>query len=786
MMKERTLRVLEFTKILDMLASFAVTDMGREACEKLTPLSDLAQVNEALEETEEAQVILTYLGDSPLIGFPDVRPYLTLAAKGATLNPKALLSVAECLRASRAARSALVTDRDNTPRITGLASHLQTFRQLEDAITGAIISEEELSDHASPQLADIRRHIKQSNERVREKLNSMVHGASFSKYLQESIVTVRDGRYCIPVKQEYRQFVPGLVHDQSSTGATLFVEPMAVVELGNDLKQWKAKEREEIERILLELSGQVGAQSEMIEGNIYVLTRLDFIFAKGHLSREMNAVLPHMNDQGRIKLVRVRHPLIPREKVVPCDLWLGQDFTTLIITGPNTGGKTVTLKTVGLLTLMAQAGLHVPGNLGTELSIFEQVYADIGDEQSIEQSLSTFSSHMTNIVEIMNEVTQRDLVLFDELGAGTDPTEGAALAQTILDTLLKRQVRTVATTHYSELKAYALSTPGVENASVEFDVATLRPTYRLSIGVPGKSNAFEISRKLGLSQGIIDRAKELLSANDIRFEDVIAGAEYQRQVAQREREAAEQARAETIRLRNEAETLYREMEEKQKTAERKAKEEGRRIVENARREAENVIQELKRMKKEGVEGREAEINALRKRMQNNLDGLSEGLQGGASMAPAPKDLNVGDTVDILHLNTRGTVLSKPDAKGDVQLQAGIMKLKANLSQLRLVQEKKPKKQKSTVLVHSQAASRTVRMECDVRGMTLDEALIEVEKYLDEAVMAGMNEVCIVHGKGTGALRAGIQRHLKSYPHVKSFRLGQYGEGESGVTIVTLN
>ena len=333
MMKERTLRVLEFTKILDMLASFAVTDMGREACEKLTPLSDLAQVNEALEETEEAQVILTYLGDSPLIGFPDVRPYLTLAAKGAALNPKALLSVAECLRASRAARSALVTDRDNTPRITGLASHLQTFRQLEDAITGAIISEEELSDHASPQLADIRRHIKQSNERVREKLNSMVHGASFSKYLQESIVTVRDGRYCIPVKQEYRQFVPGLVHDQSSTGATLFIEPMAVVELGNDLKQWKAKEREEIERILLELSGQVGAQSEMIEGNIYVLTRLDFIFAKGHLSREMNAVLPHMNDQGRIKLVRVRHPLIPSEKVVPCDLWLGQDFTTLIITG---------------------------------------------------------------------------------------------------------------------------------------------------------------------------------------------------------------------------------------------------------------------------------------------------------------------------------------------------------------------------------------------------------------------------------------------------------------------
>ena len=632
MMKERTLRVLEFNKILDRLAAFAVTEMGRERCLQLTPLLHLAEVTEALEETEEAQVVLTYMGGSPLIAFNDIKTPLALAEKGATLSPRALLDVAECLRAARAARSALVTNRDNTPRITSLASHLQTFRQLEDAISTAIISEEEIADHASPLLADIRRHIRQSNERVREKLNSMIHSSTFSKYLQENIVTLRGDRYCIPVKQEYRSMVPGLVHDQSSTGATLFIEPLAVVELGNDLKQWKAKEREEIERILSELSAMVGAQHELIEANVYILSRLDFIFAKGHLARDMNAVMPHMNDQGKIRLVRVRHPLIPRDKVVPCDLWMGEDFTTLIITGPNTGGKTVTLKTVGLLTLMAQSGLHVPGNLGTTLSTFEQVYADIGDEQSIEQSLSTFSSHMTNIVEIMSEVTPRDLVLFDELGAGTDPTEGAALAQTILHTLLKRQVRTVATTHYSELKAYALSTPGVENASVEFDVNTLRPTYRLSIGVPGKSNAFEISRKLGLSQGIIDQAKELLSANDVRFEDVLAGAEYQRQIAQREREAAESARAETIRLRNEAEKLYREMEEKRLNIERKSKEEGRRIVENARREAEAVIQELKRMKKDGgAAGREAEVNALRKRMQSSLDGLSEGLTSMLSL-----------------------------------------------------------------------------------------------------------------------------------------------------------
>ena len=787
MMNDRALRVLEFSKIQARLAEFALTGMGRERCLALRPQETLAQAQEALEETEEAQVILTYLGGSPLIEFSDVRPNLTMAEKGASLSPRALLDIARSLTAARTARSALVTERENTPRITGLASHLQTFRQLEQTINDAIISEEEISDHASPALADIRRHIRQANEKVREKLNSMVHGSGFSKYLQDSVVTVRNGRYVVPVKQEFRQFVPGLVHDQSSTGATLFIEPMAVVELGNDLKQWTAKEREEIERILAELSAQVGAQSDMIGLNISILADLDFIFAKGSLSRDMNGIAPHMNDQGRIRLVRARHPLIPRETVVPCDLWMGEEFTTLIVTGPNTGGKTVTLKTVGLLTLMAQSGLHVPANLGTTLSVFDQVYADIGDEQSIEQSLSTFSGHMTNIVEIMKAVTPRDLVLFDELGAGTDPTEGAALAQTILDTLLKRQVRTLATTHYSELKAYALSTPGVENASVEFDVATLKPTYRLSIGVPGKSNAFEISRRLGLSEEIIEQAKTLLSANDVRFEDVIAGAEYQRQVAEKERQIAEEARAETVRLRNEAEALYREMEQRRLTTERKAKEEGRRIVEAARRDAEDVIAQLKKMKKEGAANRDAEVNALRQRMQSSLDGLAEGLAAqNPTLTPPPKDLKPGDLVDILHLNTRGTVLSKPDAKGEVQLQAGIMKMKAHISQLRLAEQPQPKKDKSKVMVHTQAASRTVRMECDVRGMALDEALIEVEHYLDEAVMAGMNEVAIVHGKGTGTLRAGIQQHLKHYPHVKSFRLGQYGEGETGVTIVTLN
>ena len=783
-MNERALRVLEFTKIREMLAQFALSDSGREACLNLTPLKDLAEVNHALDETEEAVSVLAYAGGNPLLSFSDVREYLTLAEKGATLSQRALLLVAETLRSARAARGALVTDRENTPHLTALASNLQPLRTLETDITEAIVSEEEISDHASPALLDIRRHIRGANDRIRDKLNAMAHGAAYSKYLMEAIVTVRGGRYVLPVKQEYRQQVPGLVHDQSATGATLFIEPLAVVEMGNELKEWTMKERAEIERILAALSSQVADSAPLIDRNLAILTQLDFVFAKGLLSRDMDCVRPAMNDRGIVNLVRVRHPLIPRDAVVPCTLWLGKDFTSLIITGPNTGGKTVTLKTLGLMTLMAQSGLHVPGAMGTELSTFDEVYADIGDEQSIEQSLSTFSSHMTNIVSIMNAVTPRDLALFDELGAGTDPTEGAALARVILDALLKEHVRTAATTHYSELKAYALSTQGVENASVEFDVATLRPTYRLSIGVPGKSNAFEISRRLGLPEYLIEQAKDLLSSDTIRFEDVIANAEYHRQVAEKERQLAEEARQETVRLRNETEALYKKMEEQKETSSRKAKEEARRILEKARRDSESILYELKKMKKTGA-APDHEINALKKRMEEGIDSLSEGLRAPTgNIAAPPQTVKIGDLVEITHLNTKGTVLSLPDAKGEVQLQAGIMKLKAHLSQLRLVDAPKPKK-KSSVQVHTGAMERTVQMRCDVRGMALDEALQEVEQYLDEAVLAGLHEVTIVHGKGTGTLREGIQQHLKRYPPVKSFRRGKYGEGEEGVTIVEL-
>lgn len=665
MMKERTLRVLEFTKIRDRLASKAMTDMGRERCEALVPSSNMTEIQRMQAETEEATVILQYVGASPLVPFSDVRASLTLAEKGATLSPKALLEVAALMQSARAARKALDTERDNTPILKELAQRLSTLHNVEQDITNAIISEDEIADRASNELMDIRRHLRGANERIKEKLNQMIRSSAFQKYLQDPIVTMRNDRYCLPVKAEYRGSVPGLVHDQSSTGATLFIEPMAAVEMGNELKTWAAKEKQEIERILAALSAEIAPYADQLRETVETLAELDYIFAKGMLSREMNAVSPKLNQNGYINIIRGRHPLIDREKVVPSNLWMGKDFTSLIITGPNTGGKTVTLKTVGLLTLMAQAGLQVPADLGTELAVFEQVFADIGDEQSIEQSLSTFSGHMTTIVSIMHEVTPDDLVLFDELGAGTDPTEGAALAQAILQRLLNIRVRTLATTHYSELKAFALSTKGVENASVEFDVETLRPTYRLSIGVPGKSNAFEISRRLGLPENLIDDAKKLLSSDSVRFEDVIANAEYHRQVAEREREIARQASAETVKLRDEAEKLRKQMEDQRENTIKKAKADARRIMEQTRRESESIIADLKRMKKE-QQNPDAQVNAIRRRIENNVDNLSEGLLQKVDTGLPPKEVRKGDTVEILTIGSQGTVLAPANAKGEVE------------------------------------------------------------------------------------------------------------------------
>ncbi len=783
MITERTLRVLEFTRVREMLAEAALTDMGAEKCRQLVPCEDLSAAQEAQAETEEAVVILRYVGGHPLAAFPDVRAPLSACEKGANLSAGMLLGVAELLRASRTARDALITERENTPRLRMKAEALYADRRLEKDITDAILTEDEIADRASAELMNIRRHLRGAQERIRERLNQMIHSSALQKALQDPIITVRNDRYVLPVRAEYRSSVPGLVHDQSSSGATLFIEPMVAVEMGNDLRQWELKEQQEIARILAALSAEVEPHARDLAETTECLAELDFLFARGLLSRRMNAVCPKLNRDGYLNIIRGRHPLIDPERVVPGNIWLGKEFSTLVITGPNTGGKTVTLKTVGLLTLMAQAGLQVPADTGTELAVFEQVFADIGDEQSIEQSLSTFSGHMTNIVTIMREVTPRDLVLFDELGAGTDPTEGAALAQSILTRLLHIGVRTLATTHYSELKVFALTTKGVENASVEFDVESLRPTYRLSIGVPGKSNAFEISRRLGLPENLIDAARRLLSSDTVRFEDVIANAEYHRQVAERERQIAQEASMETIRQRDAAERLRREMEEKREATLRKTREDARRILEQARRESESILSELKRLRKNAQSG-DGSAAELRRRLEHDIDDLSDGLRRETpENTEAPASVKPGDQVMILTLGVEGTVLAPADDRGDVQLQAGAMKCKAPLSQLRL--KKAKAEEKTVVRARTGALTRTVSPECDVRGMNLEEALSAVELYLDEAVLAGLNEVYIIHGKGTGVLRSGIQQDLRRHKHVKSFRRGIYGEGEDGVTVVTL-
>ncbi len=783
-MNEKYIKVLEYYKILERLKEFAVSDMGKERAMNLRPVNEEREVRLLQAQTEEAMSVIAYAGGNPMSSFTDVREYLRLSTIGATLSMKALLAVADALRACRAVRRALVTDREDTPNLTELGSRIATNRMLEEDITNAIISEEEMADRASPELYDIRRHVRMLNDKVRDRLNSFIRSASTQKYLMDAIITMRNGRYVIPVRAEHRQQVPGLVHDQSGTGSTLFIEPMAVVEMGNELKEWSLKERQEIERILKEFSLRLAPDAPLVAKSLDIMAEIDVIFAKAYLSREMKAVEPKLNTKGKINLIRARHPLIDPEKVVPSNLWMGEDFTTLVVTGPNTGGKTVTLKTVGLLTLMAQSGMQIPAQFGSELSIFEEVYADIGDEQSIEQSLSTFSSHMTNIVSILDTVTSKSLVLFDELGAGTDPTEGAALAMAILEHLLNMKVTTLATTHYSELKAFALGTKGVENASVEFDVETLRPTYRLSIGVPGKSNAFEISRKLGLPNHLIDAANERLTRDQIRFEDVIANAEYHRQIAEKERKLAEDAHIETQKMRAEAERVRKEVENQREVMVKKAKEDAKKVLQKAQREAETIISELKKAKA-GVSIKEHELHGMRARLQGGIDDMTDTINlkkddDGEGIA----NIKVGDKALLSHIGTVGTILSLPDSKGEVMVQAGAMKMKVPVKVLRKAPEEPKKKTKgggSKVSV----APRQAEMECDVRGMTVEEALVQVDLFIDGACLNSLKQISVIHGKGTGALRSGIHSHLKRHPSVSEFRLGRYGEGEDGVTILTL-
>lgn len=783
-MEKRVLKTLEYDKILAMLKERASCCISRELVDTMEPSGDFDTVERELKLTAEAETLFYKTGRSPVDDFPDMRHCLERMHAALFLSTGELLGIASCLKAARIAKDILAKEVGEESYLYNLAGLLITHRNAEEEINRCIINEDEIFDGASPALARIRRAMRLANEKVREKLNSMIRSTAYQKYLQEPIITIRNGRFVIPVKQEYRQQVPGLIHDQSSSGATLFIEPSAVVELGNEYKKLLAEEADEIERILTELTAMLAPYANEIREDLNIMGQIDLVFAKAKLSRELNAVMPRLNRNNYVRIVRGRHPLIPADRVVPIDIWIGRDYRSLIITGPNTGGKTVTLKIVGLFALMVQSGIFVPANEGSEFPVFEHIYADIGDEQSIEQSLSTFSSHMKNIVGILDKADENSLVLLDELGAGTDPIEGAALAMSILEELNDRHCICVSTTHYSEIKAFAMTHEGMENASMEFDIDRLCPTYRLYIGIPGKSNAFEISSRLGLPNSIIDKAKGFLKGEDVRFEDIISSAQSQHRIAEEERKMAEEARAELEKLRADAERERRKLDEDRNRLQAKAKEDAKRIVADTKREMEKLIVEIRSIKDIDRSAADRVIQAARDTLRATETAVNEkeAIKKEDNTKP-PKTVRAGDTVNIVTLDQKATVLSAPDSKGEVMVQAGVMKLNVKLKDIRLIEEKKAAAPTSGKF--GLGAGKQVGLELDVRGMLVDEANIMVDRYLDDAYNAGLSEVNIIHGKGTGALRAGVQAFLKRHPLVKGYRMGSYGEGDAGVTVVTL-
>ncbi|HHW48041.1 MAG TPA: endonuclease MutS2 [Clostridiaceae bacterium] len=790
-MDRKTVRILEFDKIIQKLADLTASELGRELVETLSPEKEFIKVEASLRETSDGVSFIVRKGSPPLGGIHNIKESIKRVELGSVLNPGELLKIADVLRAGRNLKNYAgegVTIQDNI--VSGLIGSIETNKRIEEKIYRAIVSEDEIADGASTALANIRRQIRNAQEAIKDKLNELIKSPKYQKYIQESIVTMRGDRYVIPVKQEYRSEFPGLVHDSSASGATIFIEPMAVVEANNHVKQLKIKEQIEIERILKELTSDVNGIIDSLKSNVSILARLDFIFAKAKLSVNYNCVCPELNEKGHIVIKKGRHPLIDPESVVPIDLWIGEEFRTLVVTGPNTGGKTVTLKTVGLFTLMAQAGLHIPANEGTKMSVFNKVFADIGDEQSIEQSLSTFSSHMTNIVKIIEKADNKSLVLFDELGAGTDPTEGAALAMAILEYLHDTGCITVATTHYSELKMYAISTQGVENASCEFDVQTLKPTYRLLIGVPGKSNAFAISKRLGLPKHILERAKEFLTGENIKFEDIIMSIEHERKEAEKEKELAKSYRAEIEKLRDEIERQNEKIRSQRDRIIKEAREEARRLLLDAKREIEEMMETMKKIQEEQeLAARNKAAEEIKQKLRSKInqieESLSETILPRQGYIKPPENLKPGDTVLIINLNQKGTVLEVPDKDGQVLVQAGIMKINVHVTNLKLVDEQVLEIHKNQSRNVDVTKSANISTELDLRGFNLDEAIASADKYLDDASISGLKEVTIIHGKGTGTLRSGIHQFLKSHPHVKTFRLGKFGEGEAGVTIVQL-
>ena len=783
---EKSRLKLELNLVLEQLSNCAGSNDGKSACLSLMPSSDLEEVQKWLDETTAASTLSTRKGYPGFSDVRDVSASLDRAERGGTLQPKELLHIAGVLRCARSVKAYVSEDEQETV-LTPLFQMLVPNKYLEDRIFGAILSEEEIADTASPALSDIRRHMRIQSAKIKDGLQKVISSPAYSKFLREPIITIRQGRYVVPVKSECKNEVPGLVHDVSATGSTYFVEPMSAVNANNALRELELKEKKEIERILAELSAEAAGYREAITDDYHLLVRLDVIFAKAKLAFQQRAWAPLMNDQGRVELRNARHPLIDAKTVVPISMRIGTDFDTMIITGPNTGGKTVTLKTVGLLTLMAECGLHIPAGDGSCLSTFDAILADIGDEQSIAQSLSTFSSHMRTIVDIVAQCDSKTLVLFDELGAGTDPAEGAALAIALIEFCRKKGSRVVATTHYAEMKLYAMRTPNVINASCEFSVETLQPTYKLLIGIPGKSNAFAISRKLGLDEAILKEAADLVSQSDKNFEDVLTQLEQQRQQMESARLEAERLRMETAKIRQQSEELNVQLQKERDKAMEQARREAQQIIEEARRTANAATEEIKALKKQLADNADTQgINQRQAELRRSLNEAEARLRTGAvpKDRPAPtRGILVGDTVELLKLGTKASVIAI-NKDGTYQLQAGILKLTAKADEIYLLEQENPYKQKGSRPAHSGREMKMSAMasEIDLRGMDSVEAICVLDRYLDEAMRSNLSTVRIIHGKGTGVLRSAVQQTLRKNKFVKTFRLGVYGEGEDGVTI----
>lgn len=783
---EKSLLKLELDQVLALLAQCAGSEGGKAACYGLRPSSDLEEVENLLRQTTAASDMCTRKGNPTFADVTDVSASLDRADRGGCLQPKELLQIAGILRCARIIKG-YVSEDDKETVLDVLFRSLSPNKYLEDRIFGAILSEEEIADTASPALADIRRHMRIQSGKIRDTLQKVISSPAYSKFLREPIITIRQGRYVVPVKSECRGDVPGLVHDVSATGSTYFVEPMSAVNANNALRELEIKEKKEIERILAELSAEAAGHRESINLNYQLLVQLDVIFAKAKLGYRMRAWAPLMNDRGRVELRNARHPLIDSKTVVPISLRLGTDFDSMIITGPNTGGKTVTLKTIGLLTLMAECGLHVPAGDGSVLSTFDSILADIGDEQSIAQSLSTFSSHMRTIVDVVAQCDDRTLVLFDELGAGTDPAEGAALATAIIEFCRKMGSRVVATTHYAELKLYAMRTKGVINASCEFDVETLRPTYKLLIGIPGKSNAFAISRKLGLSEEILKEADDLVDKSDKDFEDVLSQLEQQRQQMESARQEAERLRQETAKIKQQSEQYNIQLQKEKEKAMESARREAQYIIEEARTAANLASEELKALRKQLMDNADTTgFNQRQADLRRSLNEAEDRLRSAAPKKDRPqptRGILIGDTVELLKLGTKASVIGI-NKDGSYQLQAGILKMTAKADEIYLLEGDNPYQKKGVRPKHSGREMKLNAMptEIDLRGMDAVEAVCVMERYLDEAMRSNLKQVRIIHGKGTGTLRSAVQQSLKRNKYIKKFRLGQYGEGEDGVTI----